>query len=172
MFIIAGVLAAALVAGAPAVRPVPDSSFPRIRPLDSRASRLLEDGRRRSPTLAALVRDLERRDVVVYVAVSPGVASRGSLCFVMRSAPLTYVLARIDAQLDGDRAIAALGHELWHGWEVAGATPPVSSGADLAALYRRIGAPSGRDAFESDLALVTERAIRRELAGRATTRDP
>ena len=161
-----------MLAGAPAVLPIHDTDFAHVRPLDAVTSRLIVDGRRRSPTLNALVGDLERREIVVYVTLSPIVPSRGSLCFVMRTASVTYVIAHINAHQVSDRAIAAIGHELRHALEVAGAVPAVSSAADLEALYRRIGHATGRDRFESEAALVTERAVAAELVRGATRRQP
>lgn len=176
MPILAGVFAATMFVAGSAVLPIHihihDASFPRIRALDPVAGRLLADGRRRSPTLTALVVDLERRDLVAYVTMSPVVTSRGTLCFVMRAASVTYVIIHINARQIPDRAIAAIGHELRHALEVATAAPAVASAADLAALYRRIGAPLGHGTFESDAALLTEQTIARELARGATRRRP
>ena len=117
----------------------------RLRPQSPRVAAWLARGRQRSPTLRALADQVERGDVVVYLEIAftldPGMAA----CVTwMASAPgARYVRVSMRPNLREADAIATLAHELQHVVEVID-SPEVQSGADLAALYARIGHRTGR----------------------------
>src|SRR5262245_42049581 len=116
-----------IVALAASVITLPDPALPapsRLRPLDAASRALLIEGADRSPTIAWLVTELGRRDVVVYISFvsgEPTAALRGSLTFVSHAASLTYVHVRIETKQAPDARLATLGHELRHALEVASA---------------------------------------------------
>jgi hypothetical protein len=86
---------------------------------------------------------------------------RGALGFVAHGSPLTHVLIRINVTQGGRDRIATLAHELTHAVEVAEASPPIRTEADLAALYRRIGfSTRSPHEFESARARTNERQAR------------
>ena len=141
-FAIALIAFAALPAHATPAAPL---SSARLRPQSPRVAAWLARGRQRSPTLRALADQVERGDVVVYLEIAftldPGMAA----CVTwMASAPgARYVRVSMRRNLREADAIATLAHELQHVVEVID-SPEVQSGADLAALYARIGHRTGR----------------------------
>ena len=72
--------------------PDPALTIPsRVRPTDPATRALVADGIARSPTMAALVADLNRRDLVIYVETGPDDARTGSLQILSRADATTYV---------------------------------------------------------------------------------
>jgi hypothetical protein len=139
-----------------------DSTRPRVRALDAQARALLDAGMA-TETVGRLLDALDATDVVVYVRTTLDLKTRGVLTFVSHAAPLTYVLVRVDLRQNPRDRIAILAHELTHALEIAGASPPVRSEAELASLYARIGVRAGGTGeFESAQALSNERRARLE----------
>jgi hypothetical protein len=159
-------LAPASIAGpvAPAaVVPIaPDA--PHLRPTGPAERALVTTGLARSVTVAALVRDLERADVVVYVSFTTNAAARGARRFITRAGGWTYLRIEIDRYRGETERIGVLAHELRHAIEIAHAPTPIASTRALAALYRLIGYPCGTHGFESAAALTVEVQVVRELA--------
>jgi hypothetical protein len=131
-----------------AVLPVHGAAAPfaaaRLRPQSPRVAAWIARGLQRSPTMRALADQVERGDVVVYVEIAfrldPGMAA----CVTwMASVPgARYLRVSVRPNLREADAIAMLAHELQHVVEVID-NPQVRSGADLAALYDRIGHRTG-----------------------------
>jgi hypothetical protein len=144
--------------------------LPHVRPLDPAARELFRVGLVRSASLAKLRDELDRSDVVVYVAVDCVMPTRGALAFVNRTPPATYLLARVICTHSEEERIAALAHELRHALEVAAASPVVESAADFQRLYRSIGFEWHKDDYETRAAQVTEVTVRQELSAAAATR--
>jgi len=150
------------VAPAAVVPIAPDA--PHLRPIGPAARALVATGVARSATVAALARDLERADVIVYVSFTANAAARGATRFVTRAAGRTYLRIEIDPHRGETERIAVFAHELRHAIEIAHAPKPIASTHDLAALYRVIGYPCGTHGFESGAALIVEVQVARELA--------
>ena len=86
------------------------------------------------------------------------------MTFLARGGDFTYLLIRLDLEHNDPDRIAALAHELTHAMEVAAANPPIGSETELARLYRQIGQQVETGAFESIVAVVNERAARRQAS--------
>ncbi|MGE0866666.1 MAG: hypothetical protein AB7P34_22415 [Vicinamibacterales bacterium] len=143
----------------------------RIRPQDSRSTRLLRDGMARSETFRNLVTRLEASNVFVYVQVSPFIKSTlaGQLTWMTQAGPYRYLRATISPDQTIDQAIASLAHELQHALEVADDEGVVSE-ETLVSLYKRIGQPSTAAVaagWETIAAQETGYQVRRELVGAA-----
>jgi len=137
-----------------------------VRALDHHARQLLERAVSRSPSVARIVGELERTDVLVWVEMCPPLLSgrTGELLLVGTSLKWRYVRIRINRQNLSDELIACLGHELQHALEIAGA-PEVRDQIALRQLYERIGwAGSAGEPFESQAARDVRTRVLAELA--------
>jgi len=157
-----------------ALSPTPSSDRPRqqVRADDRFAQTIIWDGRETSPTVERLIYQLEHSHVIVYVRTATGLRATGLMTFIARGGDFTYLLIRLDLEHSGPDRIAALAHELTHAMEVAAANPPIGSETELARLYRQIGQQMETGAFESLVAVVNERAARREAFAASTTHRP
>jgi hypothetical protein len=139
----------------------------RLRAADSRVQEILQDGVRRSSTFAALVAEVNRTDVIVYVErlMTLPKETIGRLTIVPGAQAQRYLRIHIRADLTRNEAIALVGHEMRHALEVAEA-PDVHDAAGLIRLYRRIGHSSGGEhTFDTVAAQDTGHQVRRELNG-------
>ena len=145
----------------------------RVRGTTSLARRVISWGLRDSPTIVALVKELDTSDVTVYVEVVPlqsGTARTALLgagsTALSPVAQQRYLLVSVHNGHPPDQLIELLGHELQHAVEISRA-PGVRDPQGLAALYRRIGLqrqPSRT--FETRLAQSVGERVRRELSTR------
>ena len=145
-----------------------DQVIRRVRPVGSRITALLERGYAASPTLAVLVDALEDSDIIVHVTECwffDG-AHAGATQFVATAGGQRYLRIRLDVRLHDDAAIAMLGHELQHSWEIA-AHRWVADQETLGQLYAQIGYESQRalrsHAVETAAARDTARDVLKEL---------
>ena len=145
----------------------PLDSTTRLRPRQSAAARLLDDGMAKSATFRRLVARLQHSDVIVYVTVRLDMRRSlgGSLRYIGRSATDRFLLVSLNVQNSRPMLVALLGHELQHAAEVADA-PDVTSEAALADLYRRIGIRRAADAWDSVAAQQAGQLVRAELLHR------
>jgi len=145
---------------------LPSSPWGRARPLSEGAAHLLASAREQSSIVAGLLEELERTDVIVYIADLAAPAVHGPLShmvYLANDASSRYVLVRVDHwRISPSERIALLGHELQHALEVAGA-PEVRDALGLKALYKRIGWESQKDRFESEAAKAVANRVRSEL---------
>lgn len=161
---------AALAAPAPALEGSPSSQRggPRLRPYDARSASLLLQGIERSATLRAIVDELERQDVFVYIEMQPALKQplAGTLTWLAKTAAFRYVRISINPSLGGGLAIATLGHELQHALEVA-RQPSIVSETSLASYYQQHGISmrSHTNGWDTIAARVVGDAVRREVAG-------
>jgi hypothetical protein len=169
-----GILLTLCAGGTASSDPDPSRSSTHVLPLSVRALALLADAASRSSIVAALMDELERTDVVVYVTdmlpAASGLASvpASYLSFLSHDATLRYVLVRIDHwRVTPSDEIALLGHELQHALEVA-AAPEVLDAGGLAKLYRRIGWEGQADRFETAAAKETGERVRSEVSRHAS----
>jgi hypothetical protein len=128
-------------AGAQTLTPRAVGSAPgasRVRSVHADALALIAEGIARSPTLARLIAEIDRSDVLVSVELSSFLPSAGELTFVGGTSAFRYV--RIRVRIPGARldTIAALGHELQHACELA-AAPSVRDSAGMRRLYQELG---------------------------------
>jgi len=163
-----GLYACALMIVACALPAHADMVAPRVRPVGNRITALLERGYAVSPTLAVLVDALEHTDIIVHVTecwLDDGAYS-GDTQFVATAGGQRYLGIRLDVRLHDEAAIAMLGHELQHAWEIA-SHPWVSDQMTLAELYARIGYENQRTlrshAVETTAARDTARHVLSEL---------
>jgi hypothetical protein len=155
-----------------ALRPVSAASLlaadsRRIRSSNTRVSKLLDEGVRRSRTFADLVMKIHGSNVIVYVEPSFGlpVEMAGRILLQTVAGNQRYLRIHVRATLQGDQMIAVIAHELRHALEVAD-DPSVVNDAGLTALYRRIGHIStGTHGFDTDAAQDAGRRVRDELIG-------
>lgn len=149
--------------------PLRDGLRGHIRTTDDRLRRLLDQGRRTSPTFRALVQRLLDSDVVVYLwcdATRERVTD-GRLTFVSAAGGLRYVVVRLVPLTSPERQIAIMAHELRHAVEIADA-PDIVDDASLHRAYRRIGfvsrEPYARNlSYDSDAAIAAGVMVLREL---------
>jgi hypothetical protein len=149
--------------------PLRDGLRGHIRTTDDRLRRLLDQGRRTSPTFRALVQRLLDSDVVVYLwcdATRERVTD-GRLTLVSAAGGLRYVVVRLVPLTSPERQIAIMAHELRHAVEIADA-PDVVDDASLHRAYRRIGfvsrEPYARNlSYDSDAAIAAGVMVLREL---------
>jgi len=140
-----------------------------IRTTDERLGALLAYGRRRSPTLRALVERLERSDVVVYLLCDGVTGSRvaGRLTFLSAAGGVRYLVVRLARLPSPAQQIGILAHELRHAVEIADA-PSVVDGPSLAREYLRIGhvkdhAATPGLAFDTDAAVLAGHQVLGEI---------
>jgi hypothetical protein len=161
--------ASALLWAVVADRTYADAVAPRVRPIGPHMASLLARGYVASPTLARLIDALNHSDVIVHVEERRWTHARtvGETRLVVRAGGQRYLRVSIDMRLSDERAIALLGHELQHAWEIAQA-PGVVDQETLVRLYARIGhvAHRGARAAEAD----TRAAVRAADAVRAQLR--
>ena len=120
----------------------------------------LHEGFRTSPTIRALVDELDRSDLIVYVtgfSADEYRRLRGTMRFVAVAGGRRFLRITVNERLLGDEQASALGHELQHAVEVA-REPWVIDQASFEDLYRHIGQPS---AVESRTPCYETEAARR-----------
>jgi hypothetical protein len=136
----------------------------RIRCLDREARQIVERAVVSSPTVARMVAELEKSDLIVGIQLCP--LSRtllGEARIVMATPDVRYIRIRIKSPNASDTLIAVLGHELQHAVELAAARD-VRSAEAQADLYRRIGYERHSGGyFETQAALDAGRAVAAEI---------
>lgn len=135
---------------------------------DSDTMRLFHDLLARSPTARDMVEVLEQSDVVVYIRQQwfPTNTLRGRTGCVASSPPRRILVIDISSRMRAREQLVALGHELRHALEIAGA-PSVCDAESLSSLYSRIGEMTGYDSrgatFETQAAADAGERVRQEL---------
>lgn len=139
----------------------------RLRPQDSRLELALKEGAKRSATFKALVDRIEASNVIVYVALNPGMKANlsGMLTWMTRAGDYRYLRASIATDLPFDQMIATVAHELQHAVEVIEDDTVVDE-KSLTALYKRIGRQNSSATpahWDTTAAQDTGFRVRREL---------
>lgn len=141
---------------------------PRLRPYDSRAAMLVQQGLERSATFASLAARVEASDVIVYIEMQPALPARlaGSLTWMAASSIARYVRVSLNPSLSTDLLTATLGHELQHALEVAG-EPSIVDARSLQNHYERHGISVAFHAngWDTHAARAAGEDVRRDLAG-------
>ena len=121
---------------------------PVVRVLSPRLAQTLCRAARVSPTLRALLNELERSDLIVHVTgrpiTAPAVAWHGlagTMQFVTATPTRRFLRVTVDESLPQRRRAAVLAHELWHALEVS-REPHVIDRRSFEALYQHIGHPT------------------------------
>lgn len=139
-----------------------------VRATTPELQQLLARGMSHSRTFADLVAALDISDVIVYVEINrklpAAIAGRMLFATASQDGP-RYLRVQIDGNGSTDVKIAALGHELRHALEVAGA-PEVRTERGLARFYERVGVRGPlSDSYDTVAAQTTGRRVLLELQG-------
>jgi hypothetical protein len=145
-----------------------------VRVIDRDLKALLERGAMHSPTLTALVAEVEATALLVFVECSfrlpSGLGARTN--FVTSVGDTRFVRVAVDCSLTSRWQISLLAHELQHALEI-GRHPEVHSVDAMELLYESIGFPTVRDGstrhFETAAAIAVQRAVNQELGDARTT---
>lgn len=173
---IAGV--AVLLTAALALADPPAGAPPHVRPETADAQSLLDELIARSPTARALVGELDRSTVLVYLRYRVFISARlnGRIGLVRSSRPTRTLIVELPCSRLRIEQLVTLGHELQHAVEIA-RQPAIVSPAALAAHFSRIGirtsGPLEADTFETVDAIRVSTMVHKELLGIAarTTHD-
>ena len=146
-----------------------DNPQVRVRPTSALGRKVIDAGLARSATFRRLVERLENSDVIVYVEMRVNMPPQigGLLEFMGRGGANRYLRVTVGSVHHHSVMIALLGHELQHAAEVADAAD-VQSPREFAALYQRIGVPSGVGRYDSLAARSAGLTVQAELRGRRT----
>ena len=144
---------------------------PHIRILDHELKALFEQGLAQSPTLRALVAEIEAAPVLVFAECNLRLPSgvSGRLNFVTSVNGVRYVRVAIDCTMTHRWQVSLLAHEIQHALEVA-THPDVVDVDAMESLYEDIGFPTTRDGperhFETAAAKAVQRAVNAEMGRR------
>jgi hypothetical protein len=158
-------------------RPIHASDAPvavrRIRVLTPCLTTLVEDAKAASSTVRALVRRIERSNLIVYVrCVAFNHASFvGRLVFLSTVAGQRYVIIELRIPEPWQAQAATMGHELQHAVEIAD-VPWVQNPAGMAQYYRQAGITVGTRplTFDTDAAKEVGLRVQRELSATEAAR--
>jgi hypothetical protein len=145
------------------------AALPHVRAATADAAELLDELIARSPTARDLIDQLDHSDLVVYVRYQLFATTtlRGRIGFLESSRPRRLAVIEIAYRNTWTDQLVALGHELQHAVEIAGA-PLVWDAPSLAAFYGAVGESTGHagrsETFETAAAAATGRRVRNELA--------
>jgi hypothetical protein len=150
-----------------------DSGRPGIRTTEPYIANLVEIGVKQSPSFRALVEQLDRTDVVVYVRrVQLAPQHSGQLTFLSAVGGLRYVMVRLAFDRPVREKLATLGHELQHALEIA-ARADIVDADSLASALEEFGIEQGGyggigRSFETAAAREVGIRIRKEVSGALT----
>ena len=154
---------------------VSGQAAPHIRILDPELKALFEHGLDQSPTLRAVVAEIDATPVLVFAEchfhLPTGVAGR--LNFVTSVKSIRYVRVAVDCLLTPRQQVSLLAHEIQHALEVGRHAEVVDVEA-MESLYEGIGFTTDRDGparhFETAAARAVQRAVLDET-GRRSVRE-
>jgi hypothetical protein len=141
---------------------------PHVRPETVDARALLVELASLSPTVRALIDQLQQSDVVVYIRhrILPTAALDGRTALLAVAAGRRYVVIELACVRPRVVEFQTLAHELRHAVEIASA-PGVVDAPTLSAYYARIGirieTGPRTEMFETLAAQITGRAVQAEL---------
>jgi len=148
-----------------------------LRPLDCGLATAIAAGLERSATFRQEVERVGTLNGIVFIQPRPSVNFRtnrtldGALSHSVTVAGAHRVLRLLVGVKQGDAPIFVLAHELQHAIEVLGAAD-VSTEDAVDQLFERIGVHTGAGVVETQAAVDTERAVRRELLQRPASKVP
>ena len=135
---------------------------PHVRPQGARSDEVLADAVRRSPTVANLVRTIERSPLIVFIELALDREDLGRTTIMAANDIARLLHIQLNGKLSADRLVEVLGHELQHALEILGA-PEIRDEVSLARAYMRLGFEADRGHFETDAARLTELQVHTEL---------
>lgn len=143
-----------------------------VRPLDHSAAATLAGARQRSAIVRQLLEALAGARVIAHFEMSRQLPSGigGTTCFVASRGGYRYLRIAVSSALPANARVAMLGHELQHAVEIA--QSPAHDLAAMRQLWLDRGYTTNGLYFETQDALRVERAVRRELASRASETEP
>lgn len=165
LVVLAGSMVPASLAQSPTQPGDASDVLARIRPTGPHAAATLERGLRFCPTVRALVEQLERSDLIVYVICErrPPGRSDASIQLVHATTEFRFVQIAIDIELALPQRLALLAHELQHALEVAG-NPGIRDRASFLQYYEQIGVRHlDPKALDTEAARQTGERVRQEL---------
>jgi hypothetical protein len=141
-------------------------TVPRIRVESGRLHTQLARVTDRSPTLRAIVGQIEQSNVIVHVNCEHfvSVTLEGRTVWGSAGPDVRYVRVQIDCMLPNQRLVAILGHELQHVAEIA-AAPEVVDTRSFTRLFTTIGYSCGArwpERYETSQALEVGERVRQE----------
>lgn len=138
--------------------------IPRVRPLSDRGERLLSVGRELSPTIRAMLQQVEESDIILQVDLRLDFDVAYAVTRLVTSTPdFRYVRLSINPRQSPLRRLELLAHELQHVLEIAADTS-VRTQAQMFDHFTRIGRRVRHiDAFETDAAIRVEGVVRAEV---------
>jgi hypothetical protein len=144
---------------------------PRVRVSDERLRVHLKEAAGRSPTLSALLAELNASSVLVFVDCNwflPAALS-GQVSLVSVISGVRYVRVDLRCLTPQTQLMAVLAHELQHALEI-GLSEEIISSDSMESYYEDVGFASSRDGthrrFETEAALTIQRQVAKELKGR------
>lgn len=148
--------------------------MPSVRGAGRLMRQVIADGIARSPTFAALVAELGRTNVIVYVegahVLPANIAARLSFLGASQT-EYRYLRVQVHIKLDPNERLALVAHELQHALEVA-RSPAVRDERTLELLYQEIGERHRIERqYDTAAARETGRQVRHELRTRSVTQD-
>src|SRR5262252_11222481 len=135
----------------PSPRPAAIVPPPHVRPQNVRSQEILDDAVRRSPTVASLVRTIERSAIIVFIELAYDRQDLGRTTMLASNQFARLLHIQLNGKLSPDRLIEVLGHELQHATEIARA-PEIRDDDSLARVYTQLGFEINRGHFETDAA--------------------
>lgn len=167
-----GVITLSLMGGWAAAQPAPNArvlperpaaTYSRIRPQLEGIAWQIAAGYIHSPTFRALVDEIERLSVLVYVHASlKHTAAGGSFDILGAEHGQKIFVIFISPDLSFAHSIAMIAHELRHAVETA-ADPGVVDRHSLRRLYQRIGTAGVAGGYDTHAARETGSAVLSEL---------
>ena len=138
----------------------------RVRGADASMRATIDEGCRRSPVFAEVVRDIERSNYVVYVEAVPALRNGMKGALLHGTGGKQYLRIHLKGDLPLDSQVAVLAHELQHVREVMQAGISAHA-AEMEMLFRRIGrkklAGGRRQQFETGEALRVGDSVAADL---------
>lgn len=144
----------------------------RVRPTTDIAKKMVADAAARSPTVRALIDEIDRSDIFAYVELQfdvPGALAHTTLLVANEAG--RFIRITIEASLEPRRRLELLAHELQHAVEIA-REKDVRSVQAMRRLFTNIGWAMGERSFETAQAIDIERQARREMGMRTTSTAP
>jgi hypothetical protein len=138
--------------------------IPRVRPLTDRGAKLLEVGRKLSPTIRSMLARVDASDIILQIDLGVDFTAAHAATRLVTSTPdFRYVRVNINPRLSPSRRLELLGHELQHVMEIAD-DPTVRDQAAMHDYFTKIG---HRDkltgAFDTLAAHDVERIVKKEI---------
>ncbi|HKW00362.1 MAG TPA: hypothetical protein VJN96_11085 [Vicinamibacterales bacterium] len=135
---------------------------PHVRPQGVRSEDILKDAIKRSPTVAGLVKVIERSPIIVFIELAYDREDLGRTTILAANDIARLLHVQLNGKLSADRLVEVLGHELTHAIEIL-REPEVRDDSSLARVFTRVGFEMERGHFETDAAQQAELQVHTEL---------